>query len=187
MMSKRPTRISLVFLGVIALFILAVTWFYPYSFFSIYKTYSYQPDSVMTKEYKQDVDNFKRTSQIHSKNDLTSKKTKDILKIFEQDWLTHEKKSKMSTQELDAMLLEVKEARGILLDLSIQENYSKQEREYFVDSIKSLVELEEKINDIRNGESQSRRTLDTQFHNLHTSFISNFKAFTTFYQVTQEK
>ncbi|KYG32930.1 hypothetical protein ACU3L3_15660 [Priestia endophytica] len=186
-MNKKSKRISLVFLGVIVLFILAMTWSYSYSFFSIYKTYSYQPDSVMTKEYKQDVDNFKQTSQIHSKNDLTSKRTKDILKIFEQDWLTHEKKSKMSTQELDTMLLEVKEARVTLLDLSIQENYSKKEREYFIDSVKSLVELEEKINDIRNGESTSRRTLNTQFHNLHTSFISNFKSFTTFYQVTQEQ
>ncbi|WP_053217297.1 hypothetical protein [Virgibacillus senegalensis] len=47
--------------GFVLVIILAVTWFYPYSIFSLHKTYAYKPDPVMVDGYLEDVEQFKDT------------------------------------------------------------------------------------------------------------------------------
>jgi hypothetical protein len=184
-MSRISKSIILISIGIVAIFFLGMTWFFPYSFFSIYKSYSYKPDSIVVKEYVKDLNNFKSTFEENSRNDLTDNRLHHSLQIFEQDWLINGNATKMGEQEIDSMLFEVKEVRQSLLSLVAQEEYSKEERNYLILSLENLLFLKESIRDFKYSKSASRRELHRQFSNINMRFISNFDAPTTFYEISK--
>ncbi|GIN84444.1 hypothetical protein J6TS2_08300 [Heyndrickxia sporothermodurans] len=58
------TKIKGIVLGLVSLiviFILLMTWLYPYSFFSVYKTVSYKSDPLVIKQYVKDLKDFQNT------------------------------------------------------------------------------------------------------------------------------
>ncbi|SDK36785.1 hypothetical protein [Sediminibacillus albus] len=193
-MTTITKRIIVGAVSFIVIFILAMTWFYPYSIFSLHKTYNYQPDPVMVDGYLKDVKEFKETfakdlEEMESERpvDLTVERTQYVLPLFEQDWLISKDKLKMGKEDLDYMLSEVKSIRDTLLSMVEQGDYSKEQRGYLVLSIESLLSLEESIVDFQSSSFGSRKTLRIQFHNLHVAFMNNFMMFTTFYEVSQNE
>ncbi|MFD1030240.1 hypothetical protein [Metaplanococcus flavidus] len=193
-MTAKTKKIVMSLIGISALFLLLMTWFYPYSVFGITKTYSYAPDSVVVEGYEDGLAEFNRSFEEDLEEmgaagtvDLTVDRTQYVLPLFEQDWLLSKEPVKFSLDDLDDILFEVENARTTLLELSASTDYTKENRRYLVDSIKSLLWLEEQITEIKTGGAQSRKTLRIQFNNLHMSFLNNFMMFRIFYERSGEE
>ncbi|WP_026569232.1 hypothetical protein [Sediminibacillus sp. JSM 1682029] len=191
-MTNRTKRIIAGAIGLIILYILTMTWFYPYSIFSLHKSYAYKPDPVMVDGYLEDVEEFndvfgKDLEELESETpiDMTVERTQYILPLFEEEWLVSKNTHKMKEEDLETMLFEVRNARETLLSLVEQGDYSKEQRGYLVLSIESLLSLEESIVDFQNSSFTSRKTLKMQFHNLHVGFMNNFMMYRTFYEVSE--
>ncbi|MFC9542139.1 hypothetical protein ACFTQ7_20015 [Lysinibacillus sp. NPDC056959] len=168
-----------------------MTWFYPYSPFSVKKSYVYHPDKVLDdgKSYEAILSEFKESYQkdlnadIDNENpNLTINRTQYVLPIFEQDWLMSKDSIPFEAMKLDKMLLDVKQVREVLLELVVKEDYTSEERDYLVKNIKTLLSLEDSITQLKNDKYLSRRELKIQFHNLYVEFIHNFDLFVTFYE-----
>ena len=84
-----------IFIVLIMLFIAIMTWFYPFSPFSIHQSYIYKPGEVLyghDKTYKDILNEFKKSYEKDLNDDLKSNdtnftvdRTQYILPIFEQD------------------------------------------------------------------------------------------------------
>ncbi|MEQ6353710.1 hypothetical protein ABNX05_03705 [Lysinibacillus sp. M3] len=168
-----------------------MTWFYPYSSFSVKKSYAYHPDRVLYsgKSYEAILSEFKESYQKDLNADidneypnLTINRTQYVLPIFEQDWLMSKDSIPFDAMKLDKMLLDVKQVREVLLELVVQVNYTSEERDYLVNNIKTLLSLEDNITQLKNDKYLSRQELKIQFHNLYVEYIHNFDLFVTFYE-----
>jgi hypothetical protein len=189
-----PKKRILVFSLSILFIILVMTWFYPYSFFSIKKSYLYNPDSVVVNQYVREITNFKEVveqdlSENTSENpiDLTVDKTRAVLPILEQDWLVSKKPVPMNKQDLSTMLFEVENARDTLLNLVADQEYSSESREYLVATIGSLLLVEKSITDLINETAASRKALRIQFNNLKGEIMKSFMLYESFYEWSQEE
>ncbi|WP_026907258.1 hypothetical protein [Paucisalibacillus globulus] len=179
--------------AIISIFILIMTWCYPYSNFSIYKSYAYTPDPMMVDGYIKDLDEFKalfeeELEQNYSKDgimDYTIDRTQYVLPLFEQDWIVSKDTVKFDMDDLDIILFETRNVRQTLLDLIVREDYTSEQRQYLVDSIGSLLILEESIIEIQTGKAKSRSTLNRQLHNLHGDFMTNFILYEIFYDLAR--
>ncbi|MFG6114885.1 hypothetical protein ACGTN9_06825 [Halobacillus sp. MO56] len=184
-MIKIQKRFIWSFLGLIVSLILIITWFYPYSFFSINKSYTHKPDPVIVDQYVEDLNDFKESYELNINKEsatLTANYTQYILPMFEQDWLIYKDSVNMGKRELDNMLFEVKENKRTLMHLLVEEDYTKDQRRDVASSLENLQFLEELIIDIKTEKTSSRSTLNTQFHNLHVHYISTFRMYVSFYK-----
>ncbi|KOP80243.1 hypothetical protein AMS59_02270 [Lysinibacillus sp. FJAT-14745] len=171
-----------------------MTWFYPYSPFSVKKSYEYHPGKVLYggKSYEAILNEFKESYNKDLKADLDNKypnltinRTQYVLPIFEQDWLISKDSIPFDVMKLDRMLLDVKQVREVLLELVVQADYTSEERGYLVNNIETLLSLEDSITQLKNENYLSRRELKIQFHNLCEEFKHNFDLFVTFYERSQ--
>jgi hypothetical protein len=88
---KTMNRIFLILVGFFVIFFIVMTWFYPFSFFSIHKSYTYSADPVVVKEYVQDLKKFKKSNDLFVKDNLTTNRVQYILHMYEQNWLLSKK------------------------------------------------------------------------------------------------
>ncbi|WP_408008233.1 hypothetical protein ACJROX_26760 [Pseudalkalibacillus sp. A8] len=193
-MSKKVKKISWWaggFIVFIVIFISIMTWFYPYSPFSVNKSYAYKPDKILFngKSYEQILNEFKASYEKDLKADadnkypnLTINRTQYILPIFEQDWLINESSVPIDAMKLDMMLFEVQQVREVLLNLDVQVDYTSEQRRYLVDMIRSIISLEDNIIELQNENYASRKELNRRFDNLYGAFTSNFRRFSSFYK-----
>ncbi|RYG72225.1 hypothetical protein EU245_11070 [Lentibacillus lipolyticus] len=178
------------FVILIIIFISIMTWFYPFSPFSVNKSYSFTPKEVLHngKTYEEELSEFKAAYEEDLKKDLegdnynpTVDRTQYVLPIFEQEWIIGTDSKSLDKDELDRMLFDVEQARETLLDLVSEGNYNKEEKGYLVDNIKSFLSLEESIRYIRDGKYFSRSELQTLFGNLRGDFRTGFEFYTTIF------
>ncbi|MBM7650237.1 hypothetical protein JOC78_003222 [Bacillus ectoiniformans] len=167
--------------SIIAVFILIFSWIYPYSMLSIHKSYTYEPDPLVIKEYVQDIKDFKRSSQADLKKSEMTEKFMNILEMFQQHWLLSKKPVIMDEQQMEFLFAEVKESRHSLLQLLITEDFSKEERSFLIPAIEELLTLEESIVQLSLAHTASRATINLRCRNLHINFINCFHAYETFY------
>lgn len=193
-MTKKTKKIIFSLAGLAVLFILLMAWFYPYSVFSISKSYSYIPDPLVVDGYEEDLNEFKSSfekdlTEMEATDpiNLTTERTQYVFPLFEQDWLLSKEPVKFSMDDLDNLLFEVENARTTLLELSAIEDYTKEQRRNLVDSIGSLLLLEDEIVEIKTGKAESRKTLNIQFGNLHMSFLNNFMMYNIFYEMSRNE
>ena len=107
--------------------------------------------------------------------------------MYEQNWLISEKPIKMEYQDLDNILIEVKETRRILMDLAFKETYSEFTKDYLKYTIENCFAIEESITELKNSQTHLRKTLNLQYSNLQRDFISNFGIFVSFYKEYQKE
>ncbi|GAB4074534.1 hypothetical protein GCM10028778_20370 [Barrientosiimonas marina] len=152
------------FVALIIIFISIMTWYYPFSPFSIGKSYSYTPEQEKHngKTYEEEVDEFKSSYEEKFPELATSNETVDntrfILPIFEQNWLTDTEQ--MTPDKLDTIAFKVKQTKQQLLELIVSSDYTKAQKEKLVTNINSFTELEEKIRRVKNNKYYSRSELD---------------------------
>lgn len=175
-MGTKRKRIIWSITGLIIVFIVVMTWFFPYSPFSVYKSYPYEPDEILFngKTYETILNEFKDSYEKELKADLeneysnlTIDRTQYILPIFEQDWLMNNGSVAINKMKLGTMLMEVKQARELLLSLIIQVDYTSEERGYLVDLINHFYVIEENINELKKEDYISRRGINRQLDNLY--------------------
>lgn len=190
-MSKKVKRIIFGIGGCIVIFVLIMTWYYPFSPFSVYKSYSYQPYEISFngESYEEILSEFRVSYEKDLKADveneypnLTIHRTEAVLSIFEQEWLRNKDAVSMDAMKLDTMLFEVKQVREVLLSLLVQVEYTSEERGYLVDIISNLLALEDSIMELQNEKYASRLELNRRFDNLYGAFLTNFRFYATFYE-----
>lgn len=182
---SKLTRIFILISIVVIVFIAVMTWFYPYSVFSVYKNYSYTSDPVVTEDYVQDLNDFKSSYQTDSKEDITSNRTQYIVPAFEQDWLVNSDSVDMNADRLDTILFEIEQVKDDLFDLITQEDYSREEREFLMLSIKNILITEEQLIDLKYEKNDNRNAINRKVRNMHMSYVNSFKSFVSFYEVSQ--
>ncbi|MDV6377873.1 hypothetical protein ORD22_06305 [Sporosarcina sp. GW1-11] len=181
----------------IILVMIFISWYYPFSPFSIDQRFTYQPswETHNGKTYNEEISEFRATYEKDVKMNVegdnynaTVDRTQYILPIFEQEWLIGTDSKTMDKDQLDRILLDVEQARNTLLDLLSKGDYNKEERGYLVDNIKRFLSLEERIRYIRNGKYFSRSDLQRLLGNLRGEFRAGFDFYTTvFYDVSHKK
>lgn len=180
-------RFKGIVLGLVCLIVIAtliVTWVYPFSLFSVHKSYTYIPDSSIVDSHVKSLNDFKKLYS-KSNEDVTTKSTPAILQIYEQEWLVNKESVTMNEDKFDSILFKVKSARATLLRLTVQEKYTIEQRSYLLDCIKNMLSLEETILMIKNDKWEPRSTEQRRFHNLQSSFDSSFTLFVSFYELSQ--
>jgi hypothetical protein len=177
-------------LGLIT-FITMMTWFFPYSPFSVYKSYSYQAYKVSSSEgsYSTRVNNFRDTYEQDLKEDqenkypnLTIVRTEGMLTTFEHDWLIHRERVSFDRTDIGNMLFEVEQDKETLLDLLVQVDYKREQREYLMNCIRDFSSLEEGLRDLQNERFASRSELNRRWDNIYVGYINSFSSYVTFYE-----
>lgn len=162
-----------------------LTWIFPFSHISVYKSSHFTADSFEVDAYSKKLNEFKESFDENSTDDVTTKFTLAILPIFEEAWLVNKGTIKMNYDELDSILSNVGKAKSNLLILGLEEKYTEEQRLYLLNIIDSLDSLEETIESIMNEKWKTRSTLNIEFRNLHHAFFNCFNLFISFYQISQ--
>ncbi|WP_047984348.1 hypothetical protein [Ornithinibacillus californiensis] len=177
-------------LGLIT-FITMMTWFFPYSPFSVYKSYSYQAYKVTSSDgsYSTRVANFRDTYEKDLKEDqeneyanVTIVRTEGILTTFEQDWLIHMEKVSFGRKDIGTMLFEVERDKEMLLDLLVQVDYTREQREYLMYCIESFSSIEDGLKELQHEKFASRSELNRRWDNIYVDYLNSFSLYVTFYQ-----
>lgn len=184
---KNNKKFLSILLSIIVISIIILTWFFPFSYFSVYKSYNYNNDSYAVKAYSKKLTEFKKFYNESSIDDGTTKLSPGIFNMFEQDWLVTKGTFSMNKDSMNAILIDVKNAREHLLELTILEDYTSLQRHHLLNSIKNLLSLEVMIEDIKNQKWETRNTFKTEFHNLQDAFFNSFNIFISFYRNSQYK
>ncbi|MGP4079017.1 hypothetical protein ACTWQL_03815 [Pseudalkalibacillus sp. R45] len=182
-MKKTTKKILIRLLIVCTIIIAAISWFFPFSQLSIYKSFSYNPDPVVVEQYKDDLNRFKNTYNKNSRNqkDLTNERIQYIIEMYEDDSFLSDEGSKITKHSLASLLLELKETRKILIELAFEESYEKNTEDYLRLLLENTIVLEENIKDIINSNGNSRFTLERQYSNLNMGLNRNLKFLESFY------
>lgn len=179
MRKKRAQRIIIV---VAALFIM-INWFFPFSLISLKKSVVYNADNVIIDEYRSKLKHFHKGYELQStQNDPTLNRIPFILSMFEQPWLLSKGDTNLSKDALDRMLVEVREAREVILLLSFEQDYNTSTKTYLKMLLDQTLSLEEEIRTVQQSNLHTRKTLDRQLSNLHVSHISNFLMLSAFFE-----
>ena len=198
MNTKRKRKVWGIGSGVCIVLVIAfISWYYPFSLFSIHQSFSYHPGSETHngKTYEEEIAKFKVAYEMDLKKDVGSEnynptvnRTQFILPVFEQEWLIGTNSKKIDKDKLDRMLFDVQQARNNLLNLVSEGDYSREERVYLVDSINNFLGLEDSIRFIRNGKYFSKNDLQRLLGNLQGDFRAGFDYYTTvFYDVSHNQ
>ncbi|WP_153730277.1 hypothetical protein [Sporosarcina obsidiansis] len=185
-------------LGVLViLFISVMTWYYPFSPFSIQKSYTYKPGTILynDKTYEELLNEFDETYkkeldqafENHDEEiDLTVVRTEYILPIFKQDWLIGTDPVSINQNKLDNMLLDIKQSRDTLLSLIAEVDYTKEQRNYLLNSIQNLLRLEDSIRYLRDETYVSRKAVNNLIGTIRSDFRDSFRFYVdTFYESTR--
>lgn len=173
-MTKKKNRILVSLFGLLVVSILSITWFYPYSFFSIHRSYSFTPDPVVVDEYVTELNEFKRFIEKEAERNSI---VPSLPRLYEQSWLVSKEPIKMDKENLSNLLLDIQHARQGLLAFLVEEELSQVQKQYIVSSIESFLLLEGEISNIANGSTESRKTLNILIRNLHVGLIDSFLLF----------
>ncbi|MCU9614617.1 hypothetical protein OEV98_13820 [Caldibacillus lycopersici] len=181
-MTKIKKTILFSALSAVVILVLLMTWIYPFSFFSINKSYSYEPNNNDIDKYVERLNELE-TLVANSPNNPTKIITENILGYFEQDWIvTKDSKIKITKDELELIKFHVKDVRGTLLDMTVQEDYSYETRSYLLATIESFLSFEEYIDELKKNSWETRSTIDRELDILHGGFFSNLITYINFFE-----
>lgn len=191
MVNFRIKRFVISFVAIIIIILLFMTWFYPFSNYSIYQSYNYKPDSVMVAGYLEDLNEFKTSLEKDLEHEnqedgyinFTVDRTQYVLSLFEQDWLVSKEPVRISKRDIEDMLFKVENVRETLLDLIAREDYTVEQRDYLVSTIKNILYIEDQLHVLKEGKGTSRSSLRIQLHNLHGEFMGAFMMYSSFYNL----
>lgn len=194
MRNKRRNWLIGGIIAIVICFIFIMTWIYPFSSVSFYKSYTYRPTVILYNDqtYEEMINAFKKDYEneykleveksVEDRND-TVIRIEPIFQVFEEDWLVSRDPVKMNHARLEDMQNDVAQWLQILLDLLARENYATEERIELVNIVNRTLTLDENIRYIRENKYLSRNELNRLFGNLRHQFHMDFEVFvTTFYE-----
>src|SRR5690606_21410411 len=164
MVNYRIKRFVISFIAIIIIIILFMTSFYPFSNYSMYQSYNYKPDSVMVAGYLEELNEFKTSLEKDLEHEnqekdgyinFTVDRTQYILSLFDQDWLVSKEPVRISKRDIEDMLFKVGNVRETLLDLIAREDYTVEQRDYLVSTIKNILYIEDQLHVLKEGKGTS--------------------------------
>lgn len=174
------------------IFVFTMTWFYPYSFFSLYKSYSWETYEIYSdgKSYNDILDEFIAVHEAdlitELDNDtlpnLTINHTVGLLDFFQQDWLLKEEPTRMNDAQLNDMAFYLQMAENNLLDLLVQVDFSTDGKSYLVQMLHHIDYMEKTISEIRQEDYYSRNDLRRNFNNIYGDMVFVLDLYKSFYE-----
>ncbi|MFC0187144.1 hypothetical protein ACFFJY_02535 [Fictibacillus aquaticus] len=167
---------------------LLISWYYPYSWWSMHQTYDYEADPVFARDYKNKIENFKKSYTINPKDKLTTETTGMAVEdLFTEKWLVTDNPVSVEYAYLDKIKNDVQ---------SIRQNFTHLDRkgpEYtphaqnqlylLIDTLESIEKEVDDIKDMRNG--LMRSDADNVLNNLHVSVAASADMLIEFYGAHQ--
>lgn len=170
-------------LVVIILAMVGISWVFPYSILSFNKSITYNQDNVVVDQYLESLQDFKEIYEAkQGDNDLTTDRVQYMLEFYQRSSLTTKDAVKISQQDLDLTLFELKQIRDTLMDLAFSEKYDNETKEYLKLTLKSCLGLEEEIESLMDPTFDSRKVIKIRLSNLHGGLMANFNDLVTFYE-----
>ncbi|MDP4549524.1 hypothetical protein Q9251_01355 [Alkalihalobacillus macyae] len=174
-------------IGFIVLLYVSMSWIYPYAGYSLNKSITYDADSYLVEDYVQQLNDLTNNYETVSNDDLTHDQLQYLLQMYEQGWMMSDEPVKMNQDDIDQIAFEVKEARNLLLSLAFEETYLPNAKMELKHAIENNLAIEESVYELRDSQSHSRETLQTQYHNLHGMFENSLRMLVTFYERYDEE
>lgn len=178
-----------ILLSVLIVILIFINWQYPFSPFSIQKSFTYKTDDIVIEQYNTELKSFKElyslqiSAQESNGFDLTTNRIQYLLQMYDQHWLTNTDSTNVTHEQLDNHLFELREARKLIIELAFSEEYSKNVKEYLKMLLEDNLFLEEALLDMKHSSFDSRKTLHRRYRNIHRGYIKNFDIFNSFYRV----
>ena len=174
-------------LSLIVILILIVSWFFPFSIVSIYKNISYTANPDSARVHSKYLDKLQKLYDESSSDDVTTLVLHNISHMYEQDWLVQNDTFKMNQDELAKMLMDMRNARESLLNLTAQEEYSMEQRADLLMITENVLSMEDMIAGMIEIRWENRTVVKRQFKNLHGAFTSCLMLFNSFYDTAQDR
>lgn len=160
-----------------------ISWVFPYSILSLNKSITYNQDNVVVDQYLESLQSFKEIYETkQGDKDLTTDRLQYMMEFYQSSSLTTRDTVKVSQQDLDITLFELKQITETLMDLAFSEDYDNETKEYLKLTLKSCLSLEEEIESLINPTFDSRKVIKTRISNLHGGLMANFNYLVTFYE-----
>ncbi|TMU84244.1 hypothetical protein FGG79_15215 [Bacillus sp. BHET2] len=93
-----------------------------------------------------------------------------------------EKTMKVSQDSLDSITFELKKERKLIIELTYEETYRQNAKDFLRMMLENNIELEEEVHALRASPFHSYRTLNRQMGNIHMGFIQSFGFLISFYE-----
>lgn len=180
---------KVVWIGVIIGFVLFVTTiFFPYSFFSVYKSVSVQTELPVLQDYKMKLYEFKKVDEENEgwnllkdyRLDHVKSSSEYVLKTYESDLMTNSR-SKISKSELNEMLGSVKSLQNNLLYITFEEEHSSESRKYLYATLRWMQAAEEEIVRIKSSPYYTRFQLIDLVEEIQNDIRMSFDMYIQFY------
>lgn len=175
--------------GIIAVLCLFVTTvFFPYSFFSVYRSISIHTELPILQDYKMKLYEFRKEYEEKKERDRKEFYTFDnvqystefILDTYEMDIMTTSRSS-ISKRDLNEMLGRVRSLRNSLLHITFDEEHSSESKKYLFAALRWCLETEENIDWIKSKPFSTRSQLSTHLEDLQSDFRQSFEMYLRFY------
>lgn len=168
-------------IGLIAVFCLAaVTWLFPFSFFSVYKSVTFKSDPIFIEDYQNEIEQFKKVHDREDRNKIKAHTNYLLDELYSSD-LAIAKNVKVNRKNLDDALTTVRNMQTTLIRFSFDEELSEESREYLELSIYDSLHLQDDIRKIKGPNFYTRFELDKLIGNLQDRLKMSFDMYTHFY------
>lgn len=176
----------------IILFFAFFTVVFPYSIFSLHKSFTFETPWGLSngltyneilerfeENYKKDLDNWYE-SDVEGRN-LVVLQTQYILDIFKQKWLLDDNVTKIDKEELQIARSKLQTAQSSMYDLLIRLDLTYDQKDYLRMLMLSLDHQMNEINVLLDHPFYTRTTLKRVFGNLEQSYTVLFSVYRSFY------
>lgn len=175
-MTKR-VRIGII----LVLCLVAVTWMFPFSSLSMYKSVSYKSDPVFIENYKNEIEEFEKIHERGEGLDRIQSHTNYLLdELYGMD-LMIATKDRVTMNDLDHAFNTVRNMNTTLIRFSFDEELSKESREYLELSIYECLIIQDAIRELKGPHFYTRFQLKNLISNLQYRISVSFEKYSHFY------
>lgn len=168
--------------------IVLATLFFPYSFFSVYKSVSVQTELPILQDYKMKLYEFKKVDEENEGWDLLKDKrvdrvkfnTETILKTFEMDMMTTSR-AKISKRDLNEMFDNVRSLRKTLLYINFNEELNYESKKYLDAALRWCLAAEDEIVRLKSSPYYTRFQLIDEIEVIQNDVRMSFDMYRQFY------
>ncbi|WP_370294715.1 hypothetical protein [Rossellomorea marisflavi] len=160
----KMSKIVIALTSIILLYILFV-WFFPFSYFSVYKNIAIKPDPVSSEEYRKDL---KKVTSDDKNENATKKAVIDRhVEFLSQKKFTSSEKLNVNKNDLVDLRMSVNRNKMHLIELLFDANLSDSEKEFLTNLVEDDEKIESEIDSIMETPFYTRSELRNSIKGIH--------------------
>jgi len=170
----------------IVMLYLLISWFFPFHFYSMIKTFTFSPEKKIVENYNNYLKDFKNRNEIEKIYEDYNINLEKIMRMYEQDWLISKNEKSIHIDDIDYILYAIRYGKRHLLDLFNSEYISDEADRYLISVIGDLDFIEQSLYDLKYN-SKNRYWLSKRLNSLQDSFYRNLQSFDMFLYMAFKK